>query len=389
MPKKLTQQEVESILLEKGCILLSEYINNRTKINILCACKHERETTLGRWKIWDSVLCKLCTVKKAKNNFFKTTKEQMHPKTFQYRLRIMNSQYGRTLKYSKDFKPENINKCIVCTDCKKSKPLYLFFNSKLKKNGKRSHCKKCNKMRTKTRRFNWNEQQFIQKLLLTCKDLTKRRRNRGRNLENSITLHDIEGLIETQQNKCVYTGRELVWKSNHKNKASIDRIDSSIGYIPSNIQLVTSQTNAAKWDMSDEDFMKWIMDIAHLNYKKCTNTRRLNRNERHFLKGLLKTCRGSTKIRRSRGRDLENSITLDDIEGLRETQQNKCIYTGRELVWKRHHKNKASIDRIDSSIGYIPSNIHLVTSQTNAAKSDMSDEDFMELIMDIVNHRLE
>jgi hypothetical protein len=265
MPKKLTQSEVESILLEKGCILLSDYINNKTKINILCACKHERETTYDQWKRTNFVLCKLCTVKKqVKNNYFKTTEDQMHPKTFKYRLRIMNSQYGRILKYSNDFKPENINKCIVCTDdCKRSKPLYLFFNSKLKKNGKRSHCKKCNKMRTKTRKLNWNERQFIQKLLSRCKGLTKRRRNRGRDLEYSITLDDIERLIETQQNKCVYTGRELVWKQNHKNKASIDRIDSSIGYIPSNIQLVTSQTNAAKSDLSDEDFMELIMEIAN------------------------------------------------------------------------------------------------------------------------------
>ncbi len=38
MPKKLTQSEVENLLKTYGCILLSEYINNNTILEIKCSC---------------------------------------------------------------------------------------------------------------------------------------------------------------------------------------------------------------------------------------------------------------------------------------------------------------------------------------------------------------
>ena len=59
-----------------------------------------------------------------------------------------------------------------------------------------------------------------------------------------------------QDKKSVYS-QELLIKENTKNKdqiISIDRIDSSKGYVLGNIQLITKQQNDMKGILSDEDF---------------------------------------------------------------------------------------------------------------------------------------
>lgn len=43
---------------------------------------------------------------------------------------------------------------------------------------------------------------------------------------------------------------------------SIDRIDSELGYVPGNIQLVTARTNLAKGNMSNNEFIRFAKKIA-------------------------------------------------------------------------------------------------------------------------------
>jgi hypothetical protein len=47
------------------------------------------------------------------------------------------------------------------------------------------------------------------------------------------------------------------------------------------------------------------------------------------------------------------------------------------------HLNTVSIERIDSSVGYTPSNTILVCQAINRMKSDFSYEDFYELCRDV------
>ena len=79
----------------------------------------------------------------------------------------------------------------------------------------------------------------------------------------NITVQDIKKLAISQNNKCAYSGAELFWNSNHKTTASVDRIDSTIGYIPSNIQLVTKSVNQAKSDFTEMEFWNLIRDCYH------------------------------------------------------------------------------------------------------------------------------
>lgn len=63
-----------------------------------------------------------------------------------------------------------------------------------------------------------------------------------------------------------------------------------------------------------------------------------------------------------------------------------CVVSGRELVFKVGHPDSPSIDRIDSKRGYTRSNIQIVSSTINRAKMDLSDEEFIQLCVDVARH---
>lgn len=58
-------------------------------------------------------------------------------------------------------------------------------------------------------------------------------------------------LFLAQGGRCVYTGLPLSFKDG---TASIDRIDSSLGYIEGNVQWVLDKINTMKWNFSEEEF---------------------------------------------------------------------------------------------------------------------------------------
>lgn len=72
----------------------------------------------------------------------------------------------------------------------------------------------------------------------------------------------------------------------------------------------------------------------------------------------------------------EFTIDFDDILNLLKKQNNKCAVSNQEMSFypgkKQRNRNKITIDRINSSEGYIKNNIHLVCDWVNRAKTDLS-----------------
>lgn len=89
--------------------------------------------------------------------------------------------------------------------------------------------------------------------------------------ECTITLEDLEKQWNLQKGICPYSGIQLILNS-HSNiskdkiySASLDRIDSSKGYIINNIQFVSQCINFMKNSMSHEDTIK-ICKLISKNY---------------------------------------------------------------------------------------------------------------------------
>lgn len=81
---------------------------------------------------------------------------------------------------------------------------------------------------------------------------------------------------------------------------------------------------------------------------------------------------------------MEFTLTLDDVYRLWVFQQGKCAISGLPMTHERDQTRfngtNASIDRINSKLGYIPGNVQLVMAQINIMKSDMEEVDFIKLV---------
>jgi rubredoxin len=101
------------------------------------------------------------------------------------------------------------------------------------------------------------------------RETLRRARNKKRSKTIEITIDDLKELWDKQKGICPYTGWELIlpkWKIRKSPKvASLDRIDSSKGYIVGNIQYVSVMVNYAKHDFLMED-MDSFCDAIKTNW---------------------------------------------------------------------------------------------------------------------------
>lgn len=91
--------------------------------------------------------------------------------------------------------------------------------------------------------------------------------SRQTNKEFSLTLQDLKDQWEKQEGLCVYTNVKLTLPLYNNNpplteQASLDRIDSSKGYIPGNIQFVCSCINLLKNKLSDLEVKRFLKQIS-------------------------------------------------------------------------------------------------------------------------------
>jgi hypothetical protein len=92
-------------------------------------------------------------------------------------------------------------------------------------------------------------------------------------------------------------------------------------------------------------------------------------------------------LRRVRRRQHEYDITLSDLKTQWNSQNGKCVYTNVTLQLKKCNNPvyMASLDRIDSSKGYIKGNIQWISTVMNYAKSTMSHEQTLEFCKVVKN----
>ena len=91
-----------------------------------------------------------------------------------------------------------------------------------------------------------------------------------RKITFDLTIEKLWLLYLRQNKKCIFTGENLDFPAYNKQKiggsASLDRIDSSKGYVVDNVQWVHKTVNFMKQRMSDDEFLGWCRKIA--SYRK-------------------------------------------------------------------------------------------------------------------------
>ena len=88
-----------------------------------------------------------------------------------------------------------------------------------------------------------------------------------------------------------------------------------------------------------------------------------------------------------RGEDFAITITHQDLAALWVEQGGRCRYTGLPLsLATQSRATTASLDRIDSSEGYMPGNVQFVHKIVNVMKLDLSEPEFLRLATAVARH---
>lgn len=86
-----------------------------------------------------------------------------------------------------------------------------------------------------------------------------------RKLKFEISIEYAWEIYIKQNKKCAITGVDLFFSSyscEHDGNASLDRIDSNIGYTKNNLQWVHKTINYIKRDLSDNEFIDWCKKVV-------------------------------------------------------------------------------------------------------------------------------
>lgn len=86
----------------------------------------------------------------------------------------------------------------------------------------------------------------------------------------------------------------------------------------------------------------------------------------------------------ARQRDIIFSITLEEMWNEFISQNRRCFFTGELLTFGQN--GTASLDRIDSSMGYVKGNVQWVHKDINKMKNAFSVERFIELCQLVATH---
>ena len=98
-----------------------------------------------------------------------------------------------------------------------------------------------------------------------------RSRSEKKGLDFNITRKYLNDLFIRQEGKCKISGVEITLPKNWTDlstgaaNASLDRIDSSKGYVKRNVQWVHKIVNQMKWDSDTSEFLDWCKTIASHN----------------------------------------------------------------------------------------------------------------------------
>lgn len=91
----------------------------------------------------------------------------------------------------------------------------------------------------------------------------------SRGIEFDITPKFAEDLFDKQNGKCALSGQNITLYTSGQNiTASLDRIDSSKGYVNGNVEWIHKDLQRMKNDINKESFLNWIALIYANNFKK-------------------------------------------------------------------------------------------------------------------------
>jgi hypothetical protein len=190
---------------------------------------------------------------------------------------------------------------------------------------------------------------------------------RIRNIKFSITGREAWEQFVKQNGRCALTGDEISFgsfSSDSSGTASLDRIDSKVGYTVNNIHWVHKTINDMKWDMALKEFFEWCYLISYpkniVPSLHCKEVPQFSRGWKWKGHGNISGTIWWYIVNSAKSRNIPIKINSQYLWELFLKQQGCCSVTGVPLLLYPRKEVTASLDRIDNNLGYIPNNVQWV-----------------------------
>jgi len=334
---------------------------------------------------------KTFTGSSAKSNAISHSNTTMCPN---HRDRINNTEYRTTVPHT------IIEGKKRCSDCKADLSLDQFAKKKNAKNDTNLdyYCYKCRAIRAMRQ------------------GVINRAKNEGNDYKE-ITLEYIKSLVTTN---CPILGVQLQYGGGDQcdNSATIDAIIHHKGHVKGNLKIISKKANTIKNNSTSEEMemlvnalQKWTPPIADETAKPnrikaiqthkedtnkvcslCKETKSLDmfhKSNCGTILGVSNKCIRCTalssmiKNAKQRCKISERIIDIDDYYLLKITKGLiSCPVLGIEMVFGGTGSikdNSASIDRFDTTKGYIKGNVWIISYKANRMKSDATIDDIKKV----------
>lgn len=161
----------------------------------------------------------------------------------------------------------------ACSKCGEVKPLSEFVRDSRNKSGRRAHCYACHRKANKAYIRSGKLATHVAKDLVQWKLRQLIQQSRFRAKQTGVNHNlDLNYLLEILPECCPYLGTQFHWEAifncgqrkSHPCSPSIDRIDSSKGYIKGNVAIVSHRANSIKNNASELELIAMGRRIAQL-----------------------------------------------------------------------------------------------------------------------------
>lgn len=203
-----------------------------------------------------------------------------------------------------------------------------------------------------------------------------------------------EQVMFLMQQNCYYCGKPPSQYKNHPDAIKgllyngIDRLDSKKGYVFSNAVSCCKGCNYLKWNRNKNEFIEWLKKCCTKPIMQHNKIFSASKNDGHVFSSEYSLF-SIYKRTSAKNRGYSFELSFEDFFYL--TQQN-CYYCG--VVPSKFYKSKYAkkgfyyngIDRINNDLGYLKSNSACCCRDCNNAKSDLTQEEFINRIKKCYEH---
>lgn len=198
---------------------------------------------------------------------------------------------------------------------------------------------------------------------------------------------DVNGIIEIKPESTPNTCGNTT-NRNHRHKYWDDKLAYLIGRKFDKLTVIRRMPSITQYSLFECKCDCGNIKIAKAKNLLCGNCKSCGCKRKSRYEEIPGAYFGAMR-QRAKLKSLECSVSKEYMWNLYLTQNKKCALTGMDIGFDpdyRHGKQSASLDRIDSTKGYINGNVRWVHKKANQIKMDMTDDEFLMMCRRIVNH---